>query len=134
MAIKSDELYKFEQEHLELFIRVRREFVRRVDQHVIEHHRQSRRVNSLRVDFLFGSQHKDIIDQWISSAIADGAERIELLFSNKAYGMPHLDLYRFPHTLFSEVINHLHLRNCRLLPHREFSGFKQMLHTSRPHH
>jgi hypothetical protein len=72
-----------------------------------------RRANSLSVDFLFGSQHKDIIDQWISSAIADGAERIELLFSNNAYGMPHLNLYRFPHTLLSEVINHL-------LPHAEF--------------
>ncbi|XP_004513364.2 uncharacterized protein [Cicer arietinum] len=122
----SDSLYEFKEEDLELFDRVRQEFIRRVDQRINEHDQQGENINSLRVDFLLGYEHQDVIDKWISYAIAKGAERIEILFSCDAFGMPNLDLYRFPHALFSEFKNHLHLRNCHLLPHAEFSGFKQL--------
>lgn len=115
-------LYTFKQEHLELFERVRQKFIRKVDKYIMKNHHKN--INSLKVNFLLGSQHKNIINKWISYAISKGANYIELIFSHKAYGMPNLnDPYIFPHILFSKV-KHLSLTNCVLLPHLEFSGFR----------
>jgi hypothetical protein len=122
--------YTFKQEHLESFDRVRREFVRRVDQRMMQLQGDSSStvVDSLKLDFLLGSQHKDIIDKWISIAIAKGAQHIELLLSNRPYGMPTLiHPYIFPHALFTHFQNHLHLQNCHLILHPdEFVGFKNL--------
>jgi hypothetical protein len=128
-SIEGNQLYMFKPKHLELFDRVRSEFVTRAD-HLIM---QQQHINSLTIDFLLGSQHQHIIDEWISSAISKGAQHIHLSFSHHDYGMPNIQPYIFPtNTLFSDdhqntkPLKHLHLTNCLLLPCPNFSGFKHL--------
>ncbi|PNX76192.1 F-box/LRR-repeat protein, partial [Trifolium pratense] len=91
------------------------EFVKRVDQFL--NNFQGTKINSFFASFYSYDKHSNIIDQWISFAIARGVETINLLL----LPMPETcatryKQYKFAFDLFSETnastLKHLHLEHC----------------------
>jgi hypothetical protein len=84
------------------------EFVKRVDQFL--NNFQGTNIDSFSLSFYLNGKHNDIIDQWISFAIARGVERINLLL------LPMPDTYATDPYKFSEnnasTLKHLRLEHC----------------------
>jgi len=108
---------------LPLFERLQPQFATRLDQFML--HYQGAAINSIRVNFLLGDEHSDVIDRLISQGIAKGAKRIELIFSDEINRM---DRYIFSFTLLSNTnsLMYLHLAYCRILTPMDFSGLKNL--------
>jgi len=106
-----------------LFERLQSQFATRLDQFML--HYQGAAINSIRVNFPLGDEHSDVIDRLISQGMANGAKRIELIFSDKTKGM---DRYNFSFTLLSNTnsLMYLHLAYCRILRPMDFSRLKNL--------
>jgi hypothetical protein len=91
------------------------EFVKRVDQFLKKF--QGTKIDSFSMSFYLNGTHNNIIDQWISFAIAKGVERINLLLFPVpyTYATPY-KRYNFAFDLFSETsastLKHLRLEHC----------------------
>jgi hypothetical protein len=91
------------------------EFVKRVDQFLKKF--QGTKIDSFSVSFYLNGTHNNIIDQWISFAIAKGVERINLLLFPVpyTYATPY-KRYKFRFDLFSETnastLKHMRLEHC----------------------
>ncbi|XP_045794106.1 putative F-box protein At1g49610 [Trifolium pratense] len=83
------------------------EFVKRVDQFL--NNFQGTKIDSFSLSFYSNDKHSNIIDQWISFAIARGVETINLLLLT-------YNRYKFAFDLFSETntstLKHLRLERC----------------------
>ncbi|KAK2419366.1 putative F-box/LRR-repeat protein [Trifolium repens] len=91
------------------------EFVKRVDQFLKKF--QGTKIDSFSMSFYLNGTHNNIIDQWISFAIAKGVERINLLLFPVpyTYATPYKRC-KFRFDLFSETnastLKHMRLEHC----------------------
>ncbi|AES64900.2 hypothetical protein MTR_2g032920 [Medicago truncatula] len=116
---------------LPLFQGLQSQFATRLDQVML--HYQGSIILSIRLNFLLGHEHSDVIDRMISKGIAKGVKRIELLFSYQTtndppspYYLDQIEPYTFPFAFFSETdsLLYLHLEKCHLVaPTTDFSDF-----------
>ncbi|RHN73001.1 putative leucine-rich repeat domain, L domain-containing protein [Medicago truncatula] len=119
---------------LPLFQGLQSQFATRLDQVML--HYQGSIILSIRLNFLLGHEHSDVIDRMISKGIAKGVKRIELLFSYQTtndppspYYLDQIEPYTFPFAFFSETdsLLYLHLEKCHLVaPTTDFSGLKNL--------
>ncbi|XP_058742433.1 putative F-box/LRR-repeat protein At3g44810 [Vicia villosa] len=105
-------------------------FATGLDQLMLHYH--GAMINSVRVKFPLGDQHRNVIDRLISQGVTKGVKRIELLFSHETNDIGFLveiEPYRFSFTLLSnntDSLMYLHLENCFLVAPRGFSGLKNL--------
>jgi len=96
----------------------RGEFVQRVDQFVKKF--LGTKIDSFLVNFCLDNEQNNIIDQWISFAVARGVERVDLLFLGRPYApldyCIHRNPYKLDFALFSvsnaSSLSYLRLENC----------------------
>ncbi|KAL5719123.1 hypothetical protein ACHQM5_011947 [Ranunculus cassubicifolius] len=87
-------------------------------------------MDTFRLRYHFEKEFSDHIDQWISMAILKRVQHFDIDLSHfHKWGMrsPGVDLYTFPHWLFTQeaacLVKHLYLKCCILVPPLDFSGF-----------
>ncbi|THG05084.1 hypothetical protein TEA_012890 [Camellia sinensis var. sinensis] len=112
--------FRIEQYHFD-FVPYRSEFVKRVN-HIMQQRCEGTRMHSLNVTCFIETEH-DSVDQWISSAINAGVEKLELLLGfrphfEQCFIFPENLHYNFPYWLFSgpsaSSLKYLHLDTCLL--------------------
>ncbi|CAL5372222.1 unnamed protein product [Camellia sinensis] len=112
--------FRIEQYHFD-FVPYRSEFVKRVN-HIMQQRCEGTRMHSLNVTCFIETEH-DSVDQWISSAINAGVEKLELLLGfrphfEQCFIFPENLHYNFPYWLFSgpsaSFLKYLYLDTCLL--------------------
>ncbi|KAK9282608.1 hypothetical protein L1049_010826 [Liquidambar formosana] len=97
---------------------------------------QDPKIDSFRVSFHFHPTFARYVDQWVSSAVKMGVEKLDIRFSDKYfYASPNNiveeERYYFPWQLFSErkvpILKHLCLETCNLKLPSVFDGFNFLM-------
>ncbi|XP_058762045.1 uncharacterized protein LOC131635440 [Vicia villosa] len=116
---------------LSLLREAQSQFATRLDNFMLKYHGDM--IRSIRVNFPLGHDHTDVIDRLLHKGLLKGVNRIEFLFAYKTHDDDDIDLeiikpynFSFPFLSNNNSVTYLHLQNCHIAQHIEFSELKNL--------